>query len=263
MRARPANERVSDAANALQPRHRVKEGTVKVISRWSLGAGLLLASWAIHAQQAIVAAPQNVVQLSASAALDVQQDLLSLAMSTTRDGPDAATVQSQLKVVLDAALAEAKKASAPGQLDVRTGYFSLFPRYGRDGKITGWQGTAELILEGRDFARISTTAGKVPVLTVSSVSFSLSREQRAKVEGEVQATAIDRFKSRAAEIAKGFGFSGYGLREVSVNANDQGFAPRPRVMAMEAKAASADMAVPLEAGKTAVVVTVSGSVQLR
>ena len=228
-----------------------------------MGAALLLASLALHAQQAIVAAPQNVVQLSASAALDVQQDMLSLAMSTTREGPDAATVQNQLKVALDAALVEAKKAAQPGQLDVRTGYFSLYPRYGRDGKITAWQGTAEMVLEGRDIARISVTAGKVPGLTVSGVSFSLSREQRAKVEGEVQATAIERFKIRAGEIAKGFGFSGYGLREVSVNTNDQGFAPRPRVMAMEAKAAAADMAVPLEAGKTAVVVTVSGSVQLR
>ena len=88
-------------------------------------------------------------------------------------------------------------------------------------------------------------------------------QQRAKVEGEVQASAIERFKVRAGEIAKAFGFAGYGLREVSVNTNDQGFSPRPRVMALEAKAASSDMAVPLEAGKTAVVVTVSGSVQLR
>ncbi|MEO6625644.1 MAG: SIMPL domain-containing protein [Burkholderiaceae bacterium] len=220
-------------------------------------------SVALQAQQAIVPAPQNVIQLSANASLDVQQDLLSLAMSTTREGPDAATVQNQLKVALDAALAEAKKAAQPGQLDVRTGYFSLYPRYGRDGKITGWQGTAELVLEGRDFARISTTAAKVPTLTVSGVSFSLSREQRAKVEGEVQDTAIERFKTRAGEIAKSFGFTGYSLREVSVNANDQGPTQRPRTMALDAKAAASDMGVPLEAGKTAVVVTVSGSVQLR
>ncbi len=35
--------------------------------------------------------------------------------------------------------------------------------------------------------------------------------------------AIERFKAKAAELAKGFGFSGYSLREVAVNANDQGF----------------------------------------
>ena len=236
---------------------------VSLFSRWLAAAALLFVSLGLHAQQAIVPAPQNVIQLSANAALDVQQDLLSLSMSTTREGPDAATVQTQLKLALDAALTEARKAVLPGQLEVRTGYFSLYPRYGRDGKITAWQGTTELVLEGRDFARISSTAGKLQTVTVSGVSFSLSREQRAKVEGEVQASAIERFKVRAGEIAKAFGFAGYGLREVSVNTNDQGFSPRPRVMALEAKAASSDMAVPLEAGKTAVVVTVSGSVQLR
>ena len=236
---------------------------MSLFPRWLAAAALLCVASGLHAQQAIVPAPQNVIQLSANAALDVQQDLLSLSMSTTREGPDAATVQTQLKLALDAALTEARKAVLPGQLDVRTGYFSLYPRYGRDGKITAWQGTTELVLEGRDFARISSTAGKLQTVTVSGVSFSLSREQRAKVEGEVQATAIERFKVRAGEIAKAFGFAGYGLREVSVNTNDQGFSPRPRVMALEAKAASSEMAVPLEAGKTAVVVTVSGSVQLR
>ena len=206
---------------------------------------------------------QNVVQLSASGSVEVQQDLLSISMNTTREAPDAGTVQNQLKVALDAALAEAKKSAQPGQLDVRTGSFSLYPRYARDGKINAWQGTAELVLEGRDFARISTVAGKVQTLTMGNVTFSLSREQRTKVEGEAQSIAIDRFKAKAETIAKSFGFGGYTLREVSVNANDQSFVPRPRMMAMEAKAAASDAPVPVEAGKSTVLVTVSGSVQLK
>jgi predicted secreted protein len=207
--------------------------------------------------------PQNVLQLSASGTVEVQQDLLSLTLSTSRDGPDPAAVQAQLKTALDTALAEARKAAQPGQLDVRTGNFGLYPRQSKDGKITGWLGTAELVLEGRDFARITHTAGKIQTMTLGGVSFGLSREQRAKVEGEAQSIAIDRFKAKAADLAKGFGFSGYSLREVAVNANDHGISPRPRMMAMEAKAAQADMAVPVEAGKSNVIVTVSGSVQLR
>lgn len=206
---------------------------------------------------------QNVVQLAANGTVEVQQDLLSISMNTTRDGVDAGVVQSQLKTAIDAALAEARKVAQAGQLDVRTGNFSLYPRYGRDGKSIGWQGSAELILEGRDFARISSTAGKIQTLTVGSVSFGLSREQRTKVEADAQGIAIERFKARATEIARGFGFGGYTLREVNVSANDQGFVPRPRVMAMEAKTAMADAPVPVEAGKTSVVVTVSGSVQLK
>ena len=233
--------------------------TIKIIAVYALLTG----ATGTFSQQNAQIPQQNVVQLSASGSVEVQQDLLSISMTTTRDAPDAGTVQNQLKVALDAALAEVKKSAQPGQLDVRTGNFSLYPRYARDGKINGWQGTAELVLEGRDFARISTVAGKVQTLTMGNVVFSLSREQRTKVEGEAQTIAIDRFKAKAETIAKSFGFGGYTLREVSVNANDQGFVPRPRMMAMEAKAASSDAPVPVEAGKSTVLVTVAGSVQLK
>jgi predicted secreted protein len=208
--------------------------------------------------------PQNVVSLQSSGSVEAQQDLLMITMSTTKDGADAALVQTQLKTALDAALAEAKKVAQAGQLDVRTGAFSLYPRYARDGKINGWQGSTELVLEGRDFARISATAGKINTLTLGQVSFALSREARAKVEGEAQAQAIERFKTKAAEISKNFGFGSYTLREVSVNANDQGFAPpRGRMVAMEAKSMSSDAPVPVEAGRSTVVVTVNGSVQMK
>jgi uncharacterized protein YggE len=86
---------------------------------------------------------------------------------------------------------------------------------------------------------------------------------RNKVETEAQTMAIDRFKAKAADIAQGFGFGSYTLREVSVNANDQNFGPRPRMVSMEMKAAASDAPVPMEAGKSSVVVNVTGSVQLK
>jgi predicted secreted protein len=223
----------------------------------------LAGSASLFAQNlAVTAVPQNVLQLSASGTVEVQQDLLSMTLTTTREGSDPAAVQTQLKTALDAALGEARKAAQPGQMDVRTGNFALYPRNGRDGKIATWVGTAELVLEGRDFPRITQTAGRINSMTLGGVGFGLSREARARVEGEAQAQAIERFKAKAAELARGFGFSGYTLREVSVQANDGGYLPRPRMMAMEAKGAAAD-AVPVEAGKSNVVVTVSGTVQLR
>ncbi len=140
-----------------------------------------------------------------------------------------------LKTALDTALTEAKKASQTGQLDVRTGNFSLYPRYSKDGKINGWQGTTELVLEGRDFAKISAAAGKIQTLTIANVAFSLSREQRNKVEAEAQNSAIERFRAKAGDIAKSFGMGNYIVREVTVNAGDQGYVPRPRVASMSMK----------------------------
>jgi len=207
--------------------------------------------------------PQNVLQLQASGTVEVQQDLLMMNLTTAREGSDPAAVQAQLKTALDAALAEARKNAQPGQLDVRTGNFALYPRHNREGRISGWTGTAELVLEGRDFPRITQTAGRIQTMTLGGVSFGLSREQRARVEGEAQAMAIERFKLKAAELAKGFGFGGYTLREVSVNTNEPGFVPRMRMAAQEARAATADAPVPVEPGRSAVTVMVSGSVQLR
>jgi predicted secreted protein len=233
--------------------------TTKLIA----GLALLAGATTIFAQNIQREPLQNVAQLSASGSVEVQQDLLSISLNTTRDGTDAGTVQTQLKQALDAALAQAKQAASPGQMDVHTGNFSLYPRYGKDGKINGWQGTTELVLEGRDFARITSTAGKIQTLTMGNVSFALSREQRAKVEGQAQTQAIERFKANAGEIAKSFGFAGYSLREVSVSANEQGYTPRPRAMAMQAKSEMSDAPISVEAGKSVVLVNVSGSVQMK
>ena len=227
------------------------------------GVALAVVAASAFAQPLAHVPVQNVVQLAASGSLEVQQDLLTVSMTAIREGSDATAIQAQLKAALDSALLEAKKTAQAGQLDVRTGNFSLYPRYGRDGKITAWQGTTELVLEGRDFARISAAAGKIQTMTLGQVVFGLSREQRLKVEGDAQNQAIDRFKARAADIAKSFGFATYTLKEVAVNTGDQTYVPRPRMMAMEAKASTSDAPVPVEAGKATVTVTVSGSVQLQ
>jgi predicted secreted protein len=223
-------------------------------------AGCALLATAATAQ--VLPPPQNVLQLQATGTVEVQQDLLQMSLSAARDGTDPAVVQSQLRSALEAALAEAKKTAQPGQMDVRTGNFAIYPRNNRDGRIGGWTGSAELVLEGRDFPRITQAAARIQTMTLNGVSFGLSREQRARVEGEAQAQAIARFQSRATELAKAFGFGGYALREVAVNTNEPGFMPRVRMMAADAKTASAE-AVPVEPGRSAVTVTVSGSVQLR
>ncbi len=236
-------------------------------------SALLLAIWTAafawlglaHAQPMAMPAPANVVQIDASGFKEVTQDWLTMRLTTTESGADAGTVQNQLKMAIESALVVARAQAQPGLLEVRTGQFSLYPRYGSGGKINGWQGSTELVLEGRDFARISSTAGKISTLTMGGVAFSLSREARQQLESEVQAQAIGRFKARAAEVAKVFGFNGYTLREIAISSADSGgeVVVRPRVMAMEAKAAMSDAPVPVEAGKSMVNVTVSGSIQLR
>lgn len=223
-------------------------------------AAALIAAFAFAASAQSLPPPQDVLNLSASGSIAVTQDLVTLTLSTTKMGRDASVVQSQLKAALDAALADARKAADPGQMDVRTGGFSIGPRYTNTGP-DGWQGTAELVLEGRDLARIAQAAGRISTLTVAGVHFGLSREARARVESDAQKIAIERFRAKAGELARGFGFAGYSLREVTVSSTDN--SPGPRMYAMAASTRAEAQPVPLEAGKQAVTITVSGSVQLK
>ena len=213
------------------------------------------------------AAPQNVVNLSAEASREVPQDLIAITLAATREGSDAAASADP------AAPGAGRRAGrgparppAPG-VEVRTGSFNLSPRYatkpGAAPVISGWQGRAELVVEGSDTAAISQLAGRLNSLTVARVGYGLSREARDKVEAEVAAQAIARFKDRAEAHARQFGFASYSLREVSVNGSESG-APMPAPMYRMAAAAApmAEAAQPVEPGRTTVTVSVNGSIQL-
>ena len=206
--------------------------------------------------------PSGVVRLSSSATTEVAQDLMTLTLTTTREGLDASAVQAALKQALDAALNEAKRVVKPGQLDVHTGNFSLHPRYTNKGVMSGWQGTAELVVEGRDMPAIAQLAGRISGMTVNRVEHSLARETREKAEGEVSARAIERYRAKAADYARQFGYAGYTIREVNVMANEPPGGPIPMMMRAKMASAQEDAALPVEAGKAMVTVTVEGTVQM-
>lgn len=228
-------------------------------------SGLLVAFVATGAAaQTPPSAPplQGVLNLTASASVEVTRDVLVLTFAATRDGAEPAAVQTELKRALDAALAEARKAAQPGQIDVSTGNFTLYPRYAPKGGIAGWQGRAEMVVQGRDVDGIGRLAGRITTMAVAGVSQRLSRDAQRRVEGEVVAQAIERFRAQAGDVARLFGYQGYTLREVTVSTGSDGERPMP-MMRAEAMAASADAPLPVEPGKGTVTATVSGSVQMK
>ena len=221
-----------------------------------------VAAVSIAAPAQLLPAPQDVLTLSAASSVEVQYDVIAMTMSATREGSDASVVQSQLRQAVDAALSEARKAQRPGQIDVRTGAFSLTPRYGNRGaQITGWIGTGEVVLEGRDMATIAQVAARLATMTVARVGYALSRETRERVEADAVSQAIARFRARAGDYAKQFGFNGYTVREVNVGTADPMLVQPMMRQRMVANAAS-DESIPVEAGKATLNVTVNGSVQM-
>jgi predicted secreted protein len=233
--------------------------------RGALTSALLCAAMAAPwtcAGAELPAGVQNLLTLSASASVEVPRDMLSITFSTQREGVDAAAVQAQLVQAVDIALAEARRHARPGQVDVSTGNFSLFPRPMPRGAPSLWQGMAEMRVEGRDIDAITQLVGRIQTLSVARVGYGLSSEARDKVQGDVTAQAIARFRSQAAAQAKAFGFDGFTLRQVEVNTHESN-APTPMFRASADMAMPAAAPLPVEAGKAQVGVTVSGTVQMK
>ena len=231
-----------------------------------ISAGVLWAMALCAAAQSQPMAPPSsgVLTLSDSATVEVTRDMLIVSFSAAREGNQAQAVQTALKQALDAALGEARKVANPGQLEVQTGNFSLHPRYappvrGAAPVISGWQGSAEMTVQGQDIAAIAQLSGRIQSMAIARVGYSLSRAAREKVEADVTAQAIARWRAKAAQMSQQFGYSGYVVREVNVSTNDS--QPPMPLRAMRS-AAVADESLPTEAGKADVTATVSGSAQM-
>ncbi|MDC8783788.1 SIMPL domain-containing protein [Roseateles koreensis] len=234
--------------------------TLPILMLWVVAVSSPLAQ-AAPGQPGADGLPRDRLNLQASASVEVARDVLGVVFSTTKEGSDAAAVQTALKQALDAALSEARKVAKSGQIEVQAGNFSLYPRYAPKGGINGWQGSAELLVEGKDMAGIGQLTGRINTMTISRVSYNLSKDQRQKVEADVVGRAIANFKLRAADYAQQFGYGGYSIGEVNVNTQDIGPVPMAAPQArFKAMAASADEALPVESGKATVAVTVNGSV---
>jgi predicted secreted protein len=227
--------------------------------------GLLAATLAVPAaaQQLAQKDPEGVVTLNTSATVKVPNDWITVQFTTQKEGVNAPAVQAALKDALAAALAQARSvAKADGHVEVQGGGFSLEPRYNAKGAVNGWTGTTSLTVEGRDMGTIAELAGNVQSMTVANLDYSASREAREKVEGEVAAQAIARFRAKAADYSRAFGYTTFTVREANVNVD--GGRPPPRPMMMRDKMASSEgSALPVEAGVGTVTANVNGSVQLK
>ena len=216
------------------------------------------------AQAAVVQKdPEGVVSLNSSATVQVPNDWIVVQFTTNKEGTDANAVQAALKEAVGSTLAQARQvAKADGHVEVQGGGFSLQPRFNAKGVVNGWTGTTSVVVQGRDMGTIAELAGRVQSMTVGSLDYSVSREAREKVEGEVTAQAIARFRAKAADYAKAFGYATFTVRDVNVNIDNGQPPPRPYL----AKARMASMAsdsLPVEAGSGNVTANVNGSVQLK
>ncbi len=222
-------------------------------------AASLLSSAAAVATAQTVPPPAGVLSLSAQAVTEVPTDVVQLTLAAEQEGPEPSAISNALSARTQATLAQAKRTSG---VEAQSGGFTIHPNTDRNGKISTWRGRSEIILKSKDFAAVSKLAGELAnQMQVQSIAFSLSREARQAAEQKLADQAVSAFRDKAQATTKLFGYSGYTIREVSVNESGGVMPPMPR---MYAKAMSADAGapIPVEGGKTQVTVSVNGSVQM-
>ena len=233
-------------------------------------AAFVLASRASsHAAPPQTPPPQGVLGLSASASVEVAKDLLAVTFSTTREGSDANAVQAQLKQALDARARRSEEGGQAGPARRADRQLLALPalrerdELGRAPAISGWQGSAELIVEGRDMAAIGQLTGRITTMTIARVAVpALARGEPAR-RGRRRRPGDRRFRAKAASYAKLFGYGGYAVREVTVATSEPQPGPVPMMRMQAAAREPPPRRCRSSRARRLVTATVNGTVQMK
>lgn len=199
--------------------------------------------------------PAVEIELSASASRQAPNDLARASAYAEATGANPEEVARRVNETIRAGIATAKRHAA---VKVRSGSTHTYPIYAKGGaKVEGWRMRSELLLESQDMQALSDVLGKLQSsMGVSQLSLLPAPETRRQVEDQATVEAIAAFRAKAKLVADAFGKS-YRIRQMSVG--DTARPPMPVMRGMVAEAASA---APIEAGESAVTVTVTGRIEL-
>lgn len=152
------------------------------------------------------------------------------------------------------------------QVKVETGAQSTYPVYDNDSsKFKEWRGRAEIRLESKDFKAASQLISELQQnFQTQSINFTVSDEQRKKVENELMVEASKNFQQRALVITQAWNKGSYNL--VNLNLNTNNYFPQPIMMrASMAKFATAEAAPAQDvaAGESKITVSANGTIQFK
>jgi predicted secreted protein len=199
----------------------------------------------------------NRVYLEARAEREVANDEIIVVLVTRHQGKSPREIASRVNDDMAWAL---KWAQGAAGVRATTGAYTTTPVYEK-GVIQAWEARQELQLRGTDIAAATALAGELQErLQIGAMQFQPTRALRERTVEELIDEALTAFRQRAGRIAAHMDGKEYRIVDLHVSTQDPG-AP---VVQMERamKMMTTDAAPPaVEAGTSAVQVTVSGSVQ--
>ncbi len=196
------------------------------------------------------------INLAVSAGEEIDNDTLSATLFAQQEGKDPAELGRRVNNAIKQAVESAKQHAG---IKVQTLDYQTTPIY-RNNTLTAWRVRQSIRLESRDAALIARLIGELQAgLSVGSISYDVSPEQRQQLEMGLISQAIQLFRERASLISKAMGHSDYRLVQMDINTG--GIAPRP--YPMRALAMKAESAPTLEAGTQRLEVHINGTIELK
>ncbi|HGO5815323.1 TPA: SIMPL domain-containing protein [Mannheimia haemolytica] len=192
----------------------------------------------------------------------VEKDVMQASVYSQKSGKSLPELKKFVSENLNHVLAEAKKYPS---IEVQAEGVTNNVNYNNKGNIDGWDTTGSIHLKSKDFdamAAVLENLGKD--VAIRYIDFSVSPEKMASLEDEMTLEIISKFQHKADVIQKALGAKKYKLSNINIQTpNDGGrqYYEGRAMYASEAMVQSKSMPdIPLEAGKTTISASASGSV---
>lgn len=155
-----------------------------------LGAALSSSAFAQDSNQL----NYNIVNIQADASRQVANDQMQAVLYIEKSHKQPAELSNQINQLMNQAQALSRKYP---QVKVETGAQSTYPIYDNDNnKLKEWRARAEIQLESKDFKAASQLFSELQQnFQTQSINFTVSDEQRKKVENELMIEASKTFNS--------------------------------------------------------------------
>lgn len=195
----------------------------------------------------------------------VDKDLMQANVYSQKSGKSLLDLKKDVSSNLNQILEEVKKYPS---IEVQTEGVSNRAIYNTKGNnIEGWEAIGHIRLKSKDFeamAKVLENLGKE--VAISYINFSVSPEKLAELEDEMTLEIIRKFQHKADVIQKGLAAKNYKLSNINIETPNDGSsyfgdAVMYSATSMERSAGKKMEEIPLEAGKTVISATASGSVE--
>lgn len=205
----------------------------------------------------------NIVNIQADASRQVANDEMRAVLYIEKSHKQPAELSNQINQLMNQAQAISRKYT---QVKVETGAQSTYPVYDNDSrKLKEWRGRAEIQIESKDFKAASQLISELQQnFQTQSINFTVSDEQRKKVENELMIEASKSFQQRAQAISQAWNKAQYNL--VSLNLNTSNYFPQPIMRGAMPKFAAMAEAAPAQdiaAGESKIIVNAHGAIQFK